>query len=366
MLMKINPKMRKLLLAGIVLVAALAWLLSGILGDDQPDDRSSLAAQRDVAGLQENMVVRVRTSRASQQSRTMTLRGRTRTRHAVTVRAETAGRVDNRPVDIGAQVFSGDVLCQVEINDRELRVREAGDAVDLATLEYEGMKTLREQGLQQEIAVARAKAQLSSARRQLLASELELSKTAVVAPFSGFVEETHAEVGDYLQMGSPCATILDLDPIYVEAAVTEQQYPQLRLGSEVGIRMPTGSTAVGSLTFVGKQSADETRTYPIEVTVPNPEFSISSGLSAELEVSLNAQLAHKVGMSYVVLDSSGEMGVRAVDDRQRVLFYEIDVVREDPDGLWVSGLPEEVTLITVGQEFVSAGQRVQIQRDTAT
>ena len=361
--MKIRQSLRKPLWAVLVLAVCAVWLLSGIVGGDDGGEDSSIASQSEA---QAEIVVRVRTSRASEQSRTLTLRGRTRTRHAVTVRAEIAGRVDSRPVDIGARVSAGDVLCQMEINDRELRVREASDAVDLATLEYEGMKTLREQGLQQEIGVARAKAQLSSARRQLLASELELRNTAVVAPFPGFVEETHAEVGDYLQMGSSCATILDLDPIYVEAAVTEQQYPQLRLGAEVEIAMATGGTARGSLTFVGKQSADESRTYPIEVTVPNPDFSISSGLSAEIEVALSAQPAHKVGMSYVVLDANGELGVRAVDDQQRVLFYEIDVVREDPDGLWVSGLPETVTLITVGQEFVSPGQRVKVQRDTAT
>ena len=361
-MIRIRNSLRKPLWAALILALCGVWLLSGILGGDEQDSQASIASR---AQAQEEAVVRVRTSRASEQSRTLTLRGRTRTRHAVTVRAETSGRVDERPVDIGAHVSAGDVLCQVEVNDRELRVREASDAVDLATLEYEGMKTLREQGLQQEIAVARAKARLSSARRALLASELELRNTAVTAPFAGFVEETHAEAGDYLQMGSPCATVLDLDPIYVEAAVTEQQYPQLRLGAEVEIAMATGGAARGSLTFIGKQSADESRTYPIEVTVPNPDFSISSGLSAEVEVSLSAQPAHKVGMSYVVLDANGEMGVRAVDDQQRVLFYEIDVVREDPDGLWVSGLPAEVTLITVGQEFVSPGQRVKVQRDTA-
>ena len=361
--MKIRNSLRKPLWAALILALCAVWLLSGILGGDGQDSQASIASRVEA---KDDIVVRVRTSRASEQSRTLTFRGRTRTRHAVTVRAESAGRVDSRPIDIGARVSAGDVLCQVETNDRELRVREAGDAVELATLEYEGMKTLRERGLQQEIAVARAKAQLSSARRQLLASELELKNTAVVAPFAGFVEETHAEVGDYLQMGSPCATVLDLDPIYVEAAVTEQQYPLLRAGAEVDVTMATGATARGSLTFIGKQSADESRTYPIEVTVPNPDFSISSGLSAEIMVALSAEPAHKVSMSYVVLDAGGEMGVRTVDDDQRVHFYRIDVVREDAEGLWVSGLPAEVTLITVGQEFVSPGQQVKVQRDTAT
>lgn len=364
--MRIKPSLRKPALAALIVAVCVVWLLSGIVGDDEAATQTSQLSAADDAEGQADIVVRVRSSRAAEQARTLTLRGRTRTRHAVTVRAETNGRVEERSNDIGAQVSPGDVLCRLELNDRELLVREASAAVDLATLEYEGMKTLRAQGLQQEISVARARAQLSSAHRQLLASELELKRSSVVAPFAGFVEETHAEVGDYLQMGSPCATILDLDPIYVKAAVSEQQYPHLSLGAEVEVELVTGDLAQGSLTFIGKQSTDESRTFPLEVTVPNPNFAISSGLSAEVKISVATRMAHKVAMSHVVLNSDGEVGVRTVDADQRVRFYQVEVVREAQDGLWVSGLPEQVTLITVGQEFVSPGQRVNVQRDTAT
>lgn len=364
--MKIKPSLRKPALAALIVAACVVWLLSGLVGDDEAATQTSRVSAAGDAQGQADIVVRVRPSRASEQLRTLTLRGRTRTRHAVTVRAETSGRVAERPNEIGAQVSVGDVLCRLELNDRELLVREASAAVDLATLEYEGMKTLRERGLQQEISVARSRAQLSSAHRQLLTSELELKRSSVVAPFPGFVEETHAEVGDYLQVGSPCATILDLDPMYVKAAVTEKQYPELSLGAEVKVEMVTGDVARGSLTFIGKQSTDESRTFPIEVTVPNPNFAISSGLSAQLRISLTTKMAHKVAMSHVVLNSDGEVGVRTVDANQQVRFYQVEVVREAQDGLWVSGLPEQVTLITVGQEFVSPGQRVKVQRDTAS
>ena len=95
--------------------------------------------------------------------------------------------------------------------------------------------------------------------------------------------------------------------------------------------------------------------------MPNPDFEISSGLSAEIQIPLSTHSAHRVSMSYVVLNADGEMGVRTIDNSRRVRFHRIDVVKEDGDGLWVSGLPEEVTLITVGQEFVAEGERVEIQ-----
>ena len=355
--MRTRNSLRKPLWAALVLALCAVWLLSGILAGDEQDGQASIASPTEA---QEDATVRVRTSRASEQSRTLTLRGRTRTRHAVTVRAETAGQVDER-VAIGKKVSTGDLLCRLEIRDRKLRVLEAADAAALAALEHQGMLSLREQGLQRELSVARAKAQLSAARRALAASKIELANAAIVAPFSGFVEEMHAKVGDYLLTGAPCATILDLDPIYVEAAVTEQQYPQLRLGVEVEATMANGAVVRGSLTFIGKQSADATRTFPIKVTLPNPDFAIASGLSADIEVPLSEELAHKVGMSHIVLNAAGETGVRTVDGQRRVRFYPVDVLGEDADGLWVSGLPAEVTLITVGQEFVSPGQRVEVQ-----
>ena len=289
--MKIRESLRKPLWAGLVLAVCAVWLLSGILGGDDDDGQAAVASRTEA---RDDIVVRVRTSRASEQSRTLTLRGRTRTRHAVTVRAETSGRVDDRPIDIGAMVSAGDVLCQVEVNDRALRVREAGDAVELATLEYEGMKTLRERGLQQEIAVARAKAQLSSARRQLLASELELENTAVVAPFAGFVEETHAEVGDYLQMGSPCATdsrsrsgqSTSEGDVLCQVEVSSIRALRPSRAPRCGSRWRAGNAGVprhrlrpyraNGACSPRRGRSQVTRTYPIEVTSSaTPDFSIS-------------------------------------------------------------------------------------------
>ncbi len=351
---------QKLIGPAAVAVFAAVWLSSGIFGGSDEGNQADAGRAAKAPG-QSDTWVRTRVSHARPQSKELVLRGRTRSKRSVTVRAETVGQVASRPVENGTRVAIGDLLCQLELLARRERVRESQDAVTLATLEYEGLISLREQGLQRELSIAESKSRLSAAQRQLAANQLELTKSAITAPLPGFVEETHAEVGDYLQAGSPCATILNLDPINVEAAVTEQHYRSIQVGSAANLTLVDGRKVKGAITFVGKQSNDESRTFPIEISVPNPDFEISSGLSAEIQIPLSTHSAHRVSMSYVVLNPDGEMGVRTIDNSRRVRFHRIDVVKEVGDGLWVSGLPEEVTLITVGQEFVAEGERVEFR-----
>jgi multidrug efflux system membrane fusion protein len=59
------------------------------------------------------------------------------------------------------------------------------------------------------------------------------------------------------------------------------------------------------------------------------------------------------------LDDAGNLGIRTLNANNVVEFHEVAVVREDADGVWVSGLPEVATIITVGQELVVPGERVE-------
>ena len=54
------------------------------------------------------------------------------------------------------------------------------------------------------------------------------------------------------------------------------------------------------------------------------------------------------------------MGIKIVENAI-VKFLLIQIIEDGLDGLWVSGLPDEVTIITVGQEYVINGQNVNVQ-----
>ena len=62
----------------------------------------------------------------------------------------------------------------------------------------------------------------------------------------------------------------------------------------------------------------------------------------------------------ISLNDEGDLGIKILTNNI-VQFTEIQIVEDTVDGLWVTGLPKDVTIITVGQEYVINGQEVKVQ-----
>jgi membrane fusion protein, multidrug efflux system len=140
--------------------------------------------------------------------------------------------------------------------------------------------------------------------------------------------------------------------------VSERDVGQLALAQNaVGI-LSDGRRVEGAISFIGQQSDPGTRTYAVEVEVPNQDYALRSGITTELRVPVSEVMAHKISPAVFALADDGSVGVRIVNASNRVEFHLVDIVRDDADGVWVSGLPEVTTLITVGQELVVPGQEV--------
>ena len=87
------------------------------------------------------------------------------------------------------------------------------------------------------------------------------------------------------------------------------------------------------------------------------------GLTTELRLLLGDTRAHRVSPAVLTLNDNGAMGIKAVNKKGSVVFHPVNVLEDTTEGVWVGGLPEKLTLITVGQEFVSAGQNVHTQHE---
>jgi len=93
--------------------------------------------------------------------------------------------------------------------------------------------------------------------------------------------------------------------------------------------------------------------------VPNPNAKLRSGVSADIMVvPLKQMPAYKISPGILVLDDSGAVGVRVVQNGV-ARFLAVQVISDGPDGMWIAGLPLTTDIITVGQEFVSNGERVK-------
>jgi len=142
--------------------------------------------------------------------------------------------------------------------------------------------------------------------------------------------------------------------------VPETDAARLHVGAPAQAKLVSGQVLTGHVRYVAHDADPQTRTYHLEVSVPNASQSVRSGLSADLSVGAGRGAAHMVPVSALVLDSAGRQGVRYVLPDNRVAFAPVTVLEETPKGMWVSGLSGPVNVITVGQSFVADGQKVRV------
>jgi membrane fusion protein, multidrug efflux system len=301
--------------------------------------------------------VMVLKSRAEETDARLVLRGRTQARREVEVAAETTGRVVSEPLRHGAVVEEGQVLCRLDPGVRDAELGEAEAVLAEAEAAATAATQLEQRGYTAETAAKAERARLRAAQARLDRVRWDIARLEIRAPFDGVLESDTAELGALLAPGSACADVVDLSEIKVQAFVSEAEVDQLRLGQQAEARLINGMTAVGEVTFISRMADEATRTFGIEVTLPNPDRRIRAGMTAELTVALPPQNAHIVPQSALTLDDDGRLGVRTAEDGT-VRFHPVDILRDAPAGVWISGLPEQADIIVVGQEFVRAGRRV--------
>lgn len=338
------------------------WLATGQLRDEPEPPAASIAEKnRRVAAMQEEKPptrVRVVTIHASDQARLLSVRGRTQNKRTVNVPSQIEGLLINRPVERGDRVAEGDLLCQVSDEDRIAILEEARAAQAQARIEYEGSQKLAKQGLQSDTVIAQTKARLAAAKSQVNQAELDIARLKIRAPFDGIIEDVLLEVGQYVVPGSTCATLADLDPMLLVGNVSENELSYLKVGQPATASLPNGLEVSGTVSFIAKTSMQATRTYALEIHVENEDYAIPSGVTSRITIPVETLRVQKISPALLVLDDEGRTGVRTVNANNVVQFNEVKVVRDELDGIWVSGLPEVSRIIVVGQQLVIAGETV--------
>ena len=282
-----------------------------------------------------------------------------------TIRAKSSGEIREVLIKKGHDIEANDVIARFETFEREADIERARIVLDRAQREFNNASTLRDRGVASESRVIQAEAALASARAEFAAAEETLNNTDITAPFAGRIETLDLDVGEFIQIGAEIGRIVDNTPLTISIQVPQQALGQLKNLQPARVLFVTGQERAGTVSFVGTSAATDTRTFLVEIDVPNADGAIPAGVSAEVQIPVGQLEAHFVSPSMVSLNEFGALGVKTVDADSVVRFYEIQVVRAQIDGIWVLGLPDEVQIITVGQGFVRDGERVNPRLEDA-
>lgn len=301
-------------------------------------------------------------------------RGRSEAARQVEVRSETSGLVVSEPLRRGAFVSQNQLLCRLapgtraaQASEAEARRIEAQARLTEAQTNFEAANRLNEGGFASETRRISASAALESARAGVQSAEAavaaiaaEIDRLTISAPFSGLLETDTAEMGSLLQPGGACATVIQLDPVKIVGFVPEADVDKISVGAMAGARFVSGKEVAGRVTFLSRSADPATRTFRVEVTVPNPDLAIRDGQTAEILISSAGVKAHLVPSSSLTLDDDGRLGLRLVDENGMARFAPVSVLRDSIDGTFVTGLPETADIIVIGQEYVAEGAPLSV------
>ncbi len=357
---------RSVFWAGLFALAAAAWLASGEvdLRADGSSGRTAPVAPKDGSsgsGKKNRQLFRVEVIRASVEPwrNRLDLPARSEAAETVIIRTRTSGTVEETPVEEGAKVHKGDILCRLDMADRRTRLSAARAALESAEHDYAAGRKLHETGHLSDARLKQLRSLFEQARANVARLELDITYTEVRAPFSGILSRQLARTGSLLAPGDPCAELVRLDPLKIVASASEREISGLTLGMSASAELVTGERLTGRLTYIAPQADPATRTFRIEMKAANPDGRARAGVTASLHVSLPPRPAALVPLTAIGLNDEGILGVHVVRPDDTVAFLPVEVLEQSREGARVAGIPDGARVIVSGQYYVLPGQKVE-------
>ena len=337
-----------------IVIALVLWISSGyVINGSSATPATQAQLDREIL-----MKVRVKTFNIEKVSSVVFVQGQLEPWRSVKLRAETTGTVDKVNVESGMRVSKGDVLVHISMDDRDIKLARSTAQLEQRKADLEASERLFSKKMQSESNVRAARANVAVAEAELATITLEISRTSVRAPFDGVIESRSVELGTLLERGDSVVSVVDDSRLKATAQVPQQSVGSLAQGQAVKVTLITGEEVNGSLTFISRLADESTRSYRIEVEIQNSGLELVSGLSAVLEIPTGESSGHYLPPSLLTLHDDGRLGVMAVDESDKAMFFPLSLIRSQEGGVWVSGLPDKARLVTFGQGFIQSGEKV--------
>jgi multidrug efflux system membrane fusion protein len=362
MLNKIYQR-RSVIVASLIAIFVVVWVMSGALSNSEASLESTEAS--DVHVLPQ---VAVESRFAQSTWRRFDGSGTVETRRAVDVLAAQEGRVVKLNVTEGDEVVAGAAL--IELSPKHIPQQRALAEAQLAQaeLQYQSTKKLFNKGLATPLRLAESKSALEQAKADLEAAKVAVRELILSAPFAGVVEAVDMELGDYVRAGDRGVRLVQKDNLLAVVSVMADVAAELALDTKLELQTRAGKVYEAAVTFVASEPDSRSRLYRVEAEITPVENNLSGlviGQPVEIRIPLQQVKAHRLAASLLWLNSDGDMGVRAVDESNTVVFYAAEFLRSEAGDVWLTGLPEQFNLIVAGQGLVRTGAEVSL-RDQAT
>jgi len=300
-------------------------------------------------------------------ARTVRLTGVVRAMRDVVVSAEEAGVVRQIVRDKGGAIGRNQAIIRLDDAILAAQVRTAEAQAELAREVWERRQRLyMEDQIGSEMSYLEAKYLSEQAAGNLAALKERLARTTVIAPIAGILEDRIVEIGALVSPGMPVARIVQVDSVKILAGVPERFALDVSEGADATVVFDVleGETFTGSVTYVGATVDSGSRTFPIELVLPNPSGQIKPEMIAEIVV-VRREMPDAIVVPQQALVSMEEgyvvFVVEGAGDAAAAQLRRVEVLAgQGNEAILESGLDPGDLLVVVGQQGLTAGDRVRV------
>jgi multidrug efflux system membrane fusion protein len=211
--------------------------------------------------------------------------------HQVTIAPELDGRIEKISFDSGQWVKAGDVLVQFDDSTQRADLANYQAQQRLAAANLARTKELAAKQYSSKQSVDQLQSELDQARAGIAKSQAVIDQMVVKAPFDGMLGIRQVNLGEYLAPGTAIVTLTDLETLFVDFSLPEQNRAQISLDQPVEFRVDAFPDQVfrGEIAAIDPQVDPVMRAIKVRAALANTEHKLQPGMYARIRVILPPQ-----------------------------------------------------------------------------
>jgi len=299
----------------------------------------------------------------------------------VNIVPDVGGKVAKIYVEVGDLVTKGQILAELDAETFKLRLEQAkaGLAVAQANFEdakrnWERIKELKEKdsvSKQQyekvQLGYNAAKAQLQQAQVAFDLAEWQLRVSVMKAPFAGAITGKYMNEGEIINPQMPggrgVVGLMDFSRVKITVRATEIQVHQISPGqrAEISVDAYPNRVFIGEVYAVSSAADPGSRTFEVQIKVPNPDFALKAGMFCRVEIVINERNNVLTIPVDAILNEEGKHCAFVIES-DRAIKRSVELgLQEGTVVELLSGLHEGEKVVTVGKEMIEDSSTVDVK-----
>ena len=204
------------------------------------------------------------------------------------VTTEAGGVVRSIEFDAGQPVAAGAVLVRLNTANEDATLKALQASAQLARVQADRWQKLsRDQLVSKDDAQQKLTA-AATAQAQVEAQRALVAQKTIRAPFSGVLGIRKVNLGQYVAPGAAVVSLQQLDPIYLDFSLPEQEIGKMVVGTRIRASVDAlpGQVFEGEVTAIEPQVDANTRNFKVQATLPNPDRAVRPGGFAKVGFDL--------------------------------------------------------------------------------